>query len=168
MTVSIRRMSLGSGYRYLMDSVARGDGAGHASSPLTRYYAESGTPPGRFLGAGLAGLNAGIGVVEGAEVTEPMLFNMLGMVADPMTGQPLGGRPRHWPKPLQDRIRDRIAALPSGLTEADRAGEVARIEGKEQEREKRLIRPVAGFDLTFSVRSRSPPLGLSRTPARRQ
>ena len=51
MTVSIRRMSLGSGYRYLMDSVARGDGAGHASSPLTRYYAESGTPPGRFLGA---------------------------------------------------------------------------------------------------------------------
>ena len=90
-------------------------------------------------------------MVEGAEVTEPMLFNMLGMVADPITGQPLGRRPRHWPKPLQDRIRDRIAALPSGLTDADRAGEVARIEGEEQEREKRLIRPVAGFDLTFSV-----------------
>ncbi len=151
MTVSIRRMSLGSGYRYLMNSVARGDGAGHASSPLTRYYAESGTPPGRFLGAALAGLNGGIGLVEGAEVTEPMLFNMLGMVADPITGQPLGRRPRHWPKPLQDRVRDRIAALPSGLTDADCAGEVARIEGEEQERERRLIRPVAGFDLTFSV-----------------
>jgi conjugative relaxase-like TrwC/TraI family protein len=150
-TVSIRRMSLGSGYRYLMDSVARGDGAGHASSPLTRYYAESGTPPGRFLGAGLVGLDGGIGVVEGAEVTEPMLFNMLGMVADPITGQPLGRRPRHWPKPLQDRIRDRIAALPSGLNDPDRVGEVARIEEEEQEREKRLIRPVAGFDLTFSV-----------------
>ena len=42
-TMSIRRMSLGSGYRYLMSSVARADGSGHAASALTRYYAQSGT-----------------------------------------------------------------------------------------------------------------------------
>jgi hypothetical protein len=44
--ISLRRMSLGSGYRYLMESVATGDGGAGASSDLARYYAESGTPPG--------------------------------------------------------------------------------------------------------------------------
>ena len=48
--ISLRRMTLGSGYRYLMESVATGDGAVGTSSSLTRYYAESGTPPGVFLG----------------------------------------------------------------------------------------------------------------------
>ena len=56
MTMSIRRMTLGSGYKYLMSSVAQSDGASQQASALTRYYAESGTPPGRFLGEGLAGL----------------------------------------------------------------------------------------------------------------
>ena len=59
--ISIRRMSLGSGFRYLMSSVAAGDGAPGVSNGLTRYYAESGTPPGIFLGAGLAGLADGQG-----------------------------------------------------------------------------------------------------------
>ena len=46
-TVSISRLSGGSGYRYLMLSVAAGDGDRQAGNPLTWYYAESGTPPGR-------------------------------------------------------------------------------------------------------------------------
>jgi len=71
--VSNRRMSLGSGFAYLMNSVARGDGAIAASSPLTRYYAESGTPPGRFLGSGLAGLDGGRGVPAGTVVSEEAL-----------------------------------------------------------------------------------------------
>ena len=64
-TMSIRRMSLGAGYRYLMSSVARADGPGHTASALTRYYVESGTPPGRFFGRGLAGLNSGNGARSG-------------------------------------------------------------------------------------------------------
>jgi hypothetical protein len=68
MTMSIRRMSLGSGYRYLMSSVARGDASGHAASELTAYYAQSGTPPGRFLGRGLARLDNGNGVPTGSAV----------------------------------------------------------------------------------------------------
>jgi hypothetical protein len=44
MTVSIRRMTLGSGYKYLMGSVAQSQGASQPASALTRYYAESGTP----------------------------------------------------------------------------------------------------------------------------
>ena len=64
--ISLRRMSLGSGYRYLMESVAVGDGAPAGTSNLTAYYAESGTPPGVFLGAGLAGLDDGRGVAVGS------------------------------------------------------------------------------------------------------
>ncbi len=58
--MSIRRMTLGAGFRYLMSSVARMDEAGPASG-LTAYYAAHGTPPGRFLGAGLAGSDDGAG-----------------------------------------------------------------------------------------------------------
>jgi hypothetical protein len=117
MTMSIRRMTLGEGYRYLMASVARGDGAEPAASNLTRYYAESGTPPGRFLGTGLAGLDDGRGVEAGAGVSEEHLFRMLGMLQDPITGEQLGRAP---------------------LTAATGDGTTGR-------------RPVAGFDLTFSV-----------------
>jgi conjugative relaxase-like TrwC/TraI family protein len=117
MTMSIRRMTLGEGYRYLMASVARGDGAEHAASNLTRYYAESGTPPGRFLGGGLPGLDHGHGVEVGAVVSEEQLFRMLGMLQDPITGEQLGRAP---------------LAVSTGEGTTGR-------------------RPVAGFDLTFSV-----------------
>ena len=123
MTVSIRKMTLGAGYRYLMSSVARGDGAGLTSSPLTRYYAESGTPPGRFLGTGLAGLAGGQGVRAGSTVTEEHLFRMLGMLRDPITGEQLGRSPRT-----------------TGTAHIDRYGRV-----------RKPPRPVGGFDLTFSA-----------------
>jgi len=120
--MSIRRMSLGAGYRYLMSSVARADGDGKATSALTRYYAESGTPPGRFLGQGLAGLATGTGVAFGSTVTEEHLWRMLGMLQDPITGEQLGRPPiarREW---IDARGQTRKPAL-----------------------------PVAGFDLTFSA-----------------
>ncbi|MDT4936662.1 MAG: hypothetical protein QOG80_333, partial [Pseudonocardiales bacterium] len=144
-------MSLGKGYEYLLDSVARGDGAVAASSPLTRYYTESGTPPGRFLGAGLAGLNGGLGVTEGSEVSEVMLFNLLGMLADPITGEPFGRRPQVWPVPLKHRIRERLERLPVELYAIEWMYAATAIEAEEAERERHLTRPVAGFDLTFSV-----------------
>lgn len=121
-TMSIRRMSLGAGYRYLMSSVARLDGGAAAVSGLTRYYAESGTPPGRFLGRGLAGLANGAGLAAGSTVTEEHLWRMLGMLQDPLTGEQLGRPPiarREW---IDCHGRTKNAAL-----------------------------PVAGFDLTFSA-----------------
>ena len=42
-TVSIRVMSAGTGYRYLLKSVAAGDGTRQLTDSLTRYYAEKGT-----------------------------------------------------------------------------------------------------------------------------
>jgi conjugative relaxase-like TrwC/TraI family protein len=150
-TISIRRMSLGSGYKYLMDSVARGDGAADQSSPLTRYYADSGTPPGQFLGAGLAGLDNGNGVRAGTAVSEEQLFRMLGMLQDPITGAPLGRAPKAWPTPFRDRVAARMGALPASLSVAERDEAKARIHAEERAAERKTSLPVAGFDLTFSV-----------------
>jgi conjugative relaxase-like TrwC/TraI family protein len=92
--ISVRRVSLGGGFRYLMGSVAAGDEAAPRPEGLTAYYAASGTPPGRFLGAGLADLDGGNGVEKGTEVTEEHLYRMLVELADPVTGAPLGGAPK--------------------------------------------------------------------------
>ncbi len=89
--ISIRRISLGGGYRYLMESVAAGDGAAERSNGLARYYAASGTPPGVFLGAGLADLDGGNGVELGSEVTEGHLEAMLVGLADPISGVSVAG-----------------------------------------------------------------------------
>ncbi len=92
--ISIRRISLGGGFRYLMESVAVGDGAPERTNGLARYYAESGTPSGVFLGSGLAELDGGRGVERGSEVTEEHLRNMLAACADPVTGVPVGSMPK--------------------------------------------------------------------------
>ena len=121
-TMSIRRMTLGAGYRYLMSSVARADEATRASG-LTGYYAATGTPPGWFLGAGLAGLAGGAGVEPGSQVSEEQLWRMLGMLQDPVTGEQLGRPPTG-----------------AGMVFVDHLGRV-----------RKAKQSVAGFDLTFSV-----------------
>src|SRR4051794_28909321 len=103
-------MSLGTGFEYLMRSVARGDGAAPAGSPLTRYYLESGTPPGRFLGSGLDGLADGAGVRSGTEVSDEALWRLLGMMADPVTGKQLGRAPQRWPASVSPADAGRSAA----------------------------------------------------------
>ena len=89
----MRRISLGGGFRYLMDSVAVGDGAAERPESLAAYYAASGTPPGVFLGSGLAALAGGRGVEKGSAATEEHLYNMLGLCCDPVTREPIGRCP---------------------------------------------------------------------------
>ncbi|HLX88496.1 MAG TPA: MobF family relaxase, partial [Acidimicrobiales bacterium] len=144
-------MSLGTGYRYLMESVAVGDRAPGGVSNLTRYYAESGTPPGVFLGAGLSGLDDGRGVAAGTTVTEEHLFNLLGMCADPVTGTPLGRQPNWSRLSGAKRIAAQVEAIPATPTETERAALVARIEAEERATTRTQRAPVAGFDLTFSL-----------------
>ena len=74
--ISIRRVSLGGGYRYLINSVAAGDGNPEPDKGLAHYYASTGTPPGVFLGAGLADMDGGKGIEKGSHVSEEHLFNM--------------------------------------------------------------------------------------------
>lgn len=87
MTVSMRVMSVGDGYKYLLRTA--GDGDRSLSTPLTRYYNAEGTPPGRWMGGGLAGLGGGR-IVEGDQVSEAQLQLLVGMGRDPITGDPLG------------------------------------------------------------------------------
>jgi conjugative relaxase-like TrwC/TraI family protein len=148
--ISLRRMTLGSGYRYLMESVAVGDGATGHSSNLTRYYATSGTPPGVFLGAGLGALDDGRGVEPGSPVTEKHLFNLLGMCADPITGQALGRQPNRTHLSQAKRVAERVAAIPATYTGTERSEQRARIEAEERAMGGTFRTPVAGFDLTFS------------------
>ena len=59
MTVSMRVMSAGDGYKYLLRTGAAADGDRELSTPLTRYYVEVGTPPRQWLGSGVASLGKG-------------------------------------------------------------------------------------------------------------
>ncbi len=85
----MRVMSAGDGYRYMLRSVAAGDGDRSLSTPLTRYYAEAGTPPGRWIGAGFPHLADGT-LHAGDVVTEEQLAFLIGEGRDPITGEALG------------------------------------------------------------------------------
>jgi len=147
MTVSMRKMSAGKGYEYLLRSVAAGDGNRSLSAPLTRYYSEVGNPPGYWLGAGLSDLAAGQ-VRTGDRVTEKQLQLLLGQGRDPVTGAQLGEPYRIFAK-TATRIAERVAVLNPSLNDDGRTALVDAIEAQELDRGSRTA--TAGFDLTFSV-----------------
>ena len=145
MTVSMRVMSSGDGYKYLLRTVAAGDGNRSLSTPLTRYYTVQGTPPGRWMGSGLPGLS-GL-VIEGDVVTEEQLQFLIGLGRDPVTGEALGRA-----YPVYRTAADR-AALRSedGVGPGSREGASAAAPSLEEESARRRRRAVAGYDFTFSI-----------------
>ena len=82
----------GDSYRYLLDSVTTDHGRS-VSSPMTRYYTASGTPPGTWLGTGLAGLADGVGIAAGSYVTPRQMERLFRHATDPVTDAPLGRSP---------------------------------------------------------------------------
>lgn len=145
MTVSMRVMSAGDGYKYLLRTVAVGDGDRSMSTSLTRYYSAEGTPPGRWLGNGLTGLRKGA-IFVGDEVSEAQLQLLVGEGRDPVSGDPLGFTYPVY-KSVSDRIEARTAALDQVLTSAERGRAIAEIEAEESARGSR--RAVAGYDLAW-------------------
>lgn len=147
--MTIRVMSSGKGYEYLLKSVVVGDGDREMSSPLTRYYTETGNPPGTWVGTGLMSLDDGHtpALAESDTVTEEHLARLLGDGIHPVTGEKLGKR---FPslQPPRERIAARVARLDPELRGEARAEAVQRI--REEEVAKKPRTAVAGFDLTFS------------------
>ena len=147
---------VGGGLRYLMSSVARADREGPTADPLTAYYTKEGTPPGRFLGFGLAGLDGGRGVAPGSVVTEDHLWRMLGMLQDPVTGQPLGRAPAADRPACRDAGRPRPASRTGGrlrpdlLCPEERAGRVG--DGRWADPGADLRRPPAGVGVRHRLR----------------
>ncbi|WP_346035210.1 MobF family relaxase [Brevibacterium picturae] len=153
--MTIRPMSAGRGYEYLLKTVAAGDGDRELGTPLTRYYTETGSPPGTWIGTGLASLDdgTGTGVGEGSTVTEEHLVRLLGQGVHPVTGAKLGHAYPSLPAP-RERIAVRVAKLSPDLPAAKR--EIAIQDIRDEETARKPKSAIAGFDLTFS-----PPKSLS-------
>src|SRR5690625_2163561 len=120
MVVSISKMSIA----YYLSTVATGDQPQANTKPLTAYYTETATPPGRWWGQGLTGLS---GITNGQEVGRRDAIAIYDQLADPVTGQRLG---RSMMVPHQ---APEGATTPTGALARDTRD------------------AVAGFDLTFSV-----------------
>jgi conjugative relaxase-like TrwC/TraI family protein len=75
---------------------------------------------------------------------------MLGMCADPVSGQPLGRQPNRSHLSLAQRLAERMQTVVSSAGTAERAEELRRMEAEERVAGTRFRAPVAGFDLTFS------------------
>ena len=147
MTVSMRVMSAGDGYAYLLRTVVVGDGNADRLFALTRYYTEKGTPPGTWMGSGVAEFGNGE-LRAGMTVTPEQLQTLLGKALDPVTGEPLG-RPYQRYATLEERIAARVAKLDRSLPAAAFDARIAEISAAETRRGPQTA--VAGFDLTFAV-----------------
>ena len=146
--MSLHRLTAGAGYQYLLKHTASGDCDRTGRSPLTAYYAESGNPPGRWLGTGLAGLDGGKGLPEGTRITEEAMGRLFGQGCDPVTGAPLGRAYPHFASPAE-RIAAATAALPPLMGALERQAAIETIKRVELAKPSRTA--IAGFDLTFTV-----------------
>ena len=54
--MSMHKLTAGDGYAYLTRQVAAGDAGLDAGASLTAYYEQTGNPPGRWYGFGLAAM----------------------------------------------------------------------------------------------------------------
>lgn len=146
--MSLHRLSAGAGYLYLLRHTACGDVQRAVATPLTAYYTEAGYPPGRWYGAGLAGLADGLGLATGSAVNEEQMAALYGAGRDPLTGVGLG---KAYPTftPLAERIARKMATLPDDLDPQQRKDQTAAIQACEDSRSSPC--GVAGFDLTFTI-----------------
>ena len=98
MTISLHKLTAGSGYTYLTRQVAAHDRAGGPRTSLASYYSDRGETPGRWVGSGVAGID---GLAVGDEVTAEQMRLLFGFGLHP----------------LADHREERLAG--PGLTERD-------------------------------------------------
>lgn len=120
LVVSISKMSIA----YYLSTVSKGDVRQATQKPLTAYYTETATPPGRWWGKGLAGLT---GLATDDRVGRRDAIDVYERMVDPGSGQQLG---------RSMMIRH----------DAPEGAKTPKGDAAKDTRE-----PVAGFDLTFSA-----------------
>ncbi|WP_448071784.1 MobF family relaxase [Georgenia yuyongxinii] len=146
-TVSMRVVSAGKGYSYLLRSVVQGDGDATQAAGFTRYFTEAGTPPGVWMGKGVTFFGEGE-LRPGMTVTPEQLQTLLGRGNDPVTGAGLGQPFREYPS-VAERTAALIARVDRALPAGEFDAEVTRIQAEQYARGSQTA--TAGFDLTFSV-----------------
>lgn len=84
--MSFRAVHAGSGYQYLLRSVATNDAYDESTEAgkLANYYQAKGTPPGRWIGAGLEGLNSDV-IEVGAHIEAEQMEALYGLGYHPDT-----------------------------------------------------------------------------------
>ncbi len=105
----------GDSYRYLLDSVTTDHGRA-AGSPMTRYYTGPGTPPGTWVGTGLAGLGGGAGMPAGSSVTPRQMERLFRDGTDPLTDTALGRSPHLFSTPTGKDRRRPVAGFDATFT----------------------------------------------------
>jgi len=89
--MSMHKLTAGDGYAYLTRHVAAGDAGLDAGASLTAYYEQTGNPPGRWFGEGLAGLgDTSRRLRPGAVVIEQAMTAVFRDGVDPLTEGALG------------------------------------------------------------------------------
>ena len=83
-TMSIHKLTAGSGYDYLTRQVAAQDRTEGARPGLASYYTERGETPGVWVGSGLAGID---GLTVGDEVTPAQMQSLFGSGHHPLAQQ---------------------------------------------------------------------------------
>ncbi|WP_156786473.1 MobF family relaxase [Microterricola viridarii] len=141
----MRVMSAGDGYKYLLRTIAAGDGDRSLSTPLTRYYSAKGTPPGLWMGGGVSGLGSG-GIRRGDAVTERQLQLLIGLGRDPVSGEQLGRAYPAYSAAARNGAPTTEAQTVLGPTEPVAAEPVTG-----QPEAACVRRAVAGYDFTFSI-----------------
>ena len=83
-TMSIHKLTAGSGYDYLTRQVAALDATEKGHVPLASYYTERGESPGVWIGSGLAGID---GLKAGDPVTAEQMQALFGVGLHPLAAQ---------------------------------------------------------------------------------
>jgi conjugative relaxase-like TrwC/TraI family protein len=81
MTMSLHKLTTGTGYTYLTRQVAAHDRSGGPRTTLASYYSERGETPGRWVGSGMAGIDA---LAVGDEVTAQQMRLLFGFGLHPL------------------------------------------------------------------------------------
>src|SRR6478752_1259034 len=84
MTMSLHKLTAGTGYTYLTRQVAAHDRTPGPRTSLASYYTEKGETPGRWVGSGVAGID---GLSVGDEVTAQQMRALFGAGLHPLAEQ---------------------------------------------------------------------------------